>query len=203
MRRSGNVTNVTAAQRRDAINLARAVGAAEASRRLGYKDATIRQWVKRATQTTDEALARAELLMPAPTAPSPPIVAEQTTDGAVTPAAPLTPAAGRASWQAKRGGILDNAATAAERIGRELATTSLHDGRRLRDLSVTLGVLIDKALLLAGEPTAMTATTSTSVSYVVDGSSAKVADQLQALRAELGIGPGGRLGAIETTGSDE
>lgn len=176
------------AERAEALTLAAEVGAAEAGRRLGIDPGTIGKWRARLLERAEAA---AELVE-RHAEPEPEVEAEEAAPE--PPPARVAPSAALARLADTRGGWSDRAPAIAQALAEVSANAVVAldravregRGRDARDLSVALGVSIDKSLLLAGHPTSRSVRHD--VKHVVDeGRPERVTEQIEALRRELGM----------------
>lgn len=182
------------AERAEALALAEEVGAAEAARRLDLSPDLIRQWRRRVLVAAEAA---AELVErhttpdpePEPAASEPAVEPEPAPPPAkVAPSTALARLADtRGPWSVRAPAIVEalaevsaNAVVALDEAVRE------GRGRDAKDLAIACGIVLDKSLLLGGHPTSRSVRHD--VKHVVDdGRGERVAEQIEALRAELGM----------------
>lgn len=164
MRRNATTfaTTFSAEQRTEAVALAARIGAAATARQLGIKDATVRQWTKRATDGASAAIERVS--------------------------AELVPATTGNLWRDNQPRLLDALTTS---IGGAMTMMAKaikdNDARRAQSYAVTVGILIDKARLQVGMPTRRTESNSTAMVMTVNRDGPEVLAEIEALRAQLGI----------------
>lgn len=149
------------AQRAEATQLAAEVGAAEACRRTGVPAATLRSWVKRATDAGIE----------------------------VVPAGDVEIVQGSTlAWPERRRLLADRLHDLAV-VSATAAREAVEDGatRKAKDLSVVFGIATDKALLLSGGATRRTETRNENLNVHVGRTDPAVAAEITRLRKELGL----------------
>lgn len=150
------------AERAEALDLAERVGFAEAGRRLGIPDGTLRSWANRATSRAVAALA---------------VVPPSTSDVAVPDVAGL-------AWPERRARLLPKLGEVAAKA-LEKADQAIDGGkaRDAKDYTVTAAILVDKAQLLGGGATSRSESTTVKIDAT---SQREVAEQVAAMRHELG-----------------
>lgn len=152
------------ARRAEILELAERVGPAEAGRRTGVPDATIRQWRSRS-------------------------LAEASTAVVALGGGELEPASGGGWSAAKRSILAKLAVTLPATLDRIAEAVEAGDGKLVKDLGIWFGIGIDKAQLIAGEATARTESRSEvrSLSLSISKSSAEIEAEIVALRSELDV----------------
>lgn len=145
------------AQRVEALELASSVGFAEAGRQLGMSRRTIESWARRAQGAVEAAV----------------------------PAATLAPTS--LPWAERRAALVPKLGTlvvdTADKIAEAVAEGRLRDAR---DGAVALGVLIDKAQLLAGGATSRSESRAAVVHLRRESDSTTI-EEIQRRRRELGM----------------